>query len=289
MTDPECVAFLQWALPRLHLRWPGYRKVRRQVCKRIARRLAELNLPDLAGYRDWLDTHPDEWPILDRLCWISISRFYRDRAVFQFLEQAVLPDLAGQALARGEQELRCWSAGCASGEEPYTLAILWHLRLAPRFPALCLRVLATDADARAIERARQGCYPAKSLKDLPEEWNRAAFARSAEGFCLKPEYRDRVAFQPEDIRTTMPAGPFHLILCRNLAFTYFDEAAQRTALREIAERLAPGGALLIGKSEHLPDANAAMEPWNKPLGFYRKAAGPAGGFTENSRSSRSRA
>lgn len=269
MSDPECVAFLQWALPRLHLRWPGFRKVRRQVCKRIARRLAELNLPGLAGYRDWLDTHPDEWQVLDQLCWISISRFYRDRAVFQFLERTVLPHLAGQAQARGEQNLRCWSIGCASGEEPYTLAILWRLRLAPQFPGLRLRVLATDVDAQAIERASQGCYPASSLKDLPDEWKHAAFARSADRFCLKPEYREAVTFQQEDVRETTPPGPFHLILCRYLVFTYFDELLQRETLGRIAARLIPGGALVIGATETLPEDWSGLASWSARLGIYR--------------------
>lgn len=270
MTDPDCVAFLQWALPRLRLRWPGFRKVRRQVCKRLARRLAELGLPDLAGYRDWLDAHPDEWPVLDQFCWISISRFYRDRAVFQFLEQTALPLLAERAVAQGDSEFRCWSAGCASGEEPYTLAILWRLRLAPRFPGLCLRVVATDVDEQAIERARRGCYPASSLKELPDEWRRVAFARSDERLCLKPEYREAVAFQREDVRETMPPGVFHLILCRYLVFTYFEEALQRETLVRIAARLVPGGALVIGGQESLPSDEVGLEPWAASLRVYRK-------------------
>lgn len=121
MRDLDCVAFLQWALPQLRLRWVGFRKVRAQVCKRIDRRCRELGLPDGVAYRDYLVTHPTEWPIMASLCRISISRFYRDRAVFDQLAQVVLP-----VLASGETELRCWSLGYASGEEAYTLNLIWR-------------------------------------------------------------------------------------------------------------------------------------------------------------------
>nr|MDA8165433.1 chemotaxis protein CheR [Desulfobacteraceae bacterium] len=115
MKDDDCVRFLQEVLPRLDLRWPGFRKVRGQVCKRLARRLIELDLPDLAGYRQLLATRPAEWEILDSLCRISISRFHRDRRCFEELAGEVLPEIVRQAQATGGP-VRIWSAGCASGE-----------------------------------------------------------------------------------------------------------------------------------------------------------------------------
>jgi chemotaxis protein methyltransferase CheR len=82
MSDPELVAFLQWALPRLGLRWRGYRKVRARVRKKLNERLRGLGLPDIAAYRVRLDAHPQEWAVLDALCQITITRFHRDRGVF---------------------------------------------------------------------------------------------------------------------------------------------------------------------------------------------------------------
>jgi chemotaxis protein methyltransferase CheR len=111
MTDPELVAFLQWALPRLSLRWAGFRKVRGQVRKRIHRRLRELGLPDLAAYRAHLEREPDEWAQLAAMCRITISRFWRDRGVFDWLTGR-LPELATTG------RLRAWSAGCAGGRAP---------------------------------------------------------------------------------------------------------------------------------------------------------------------------
>ncbi|MEE8226367.1 MAG: CheR family methyltransferase, partial [Kiloniellales bacterium] len=129
MRDEDCVRFLQWCLPPLGLRWAGYRRVRRTVCKRIERRRRELGLADAAAYRACLIADPGEWTRLDALCRISISRFYRDRAVFDHLVCDVLPNLATKAGRRADTALRCWSAGCASGEEPYSLAIAWRYAL----------------------------------------------------------------------------------------------------------------------------------------------------------------
>jgi chemotaxis protein methyltransferase CheR len=270
INDPEGVQFLQWCLPRLHLSWPGFRKVRRQVYQRINRRLRELSLPTVGAYRDYLEDHPAEWTTLDNLCWISISRFYRDRSVFQHLEITVLAQLAQRVVAGQEKELRCWSAGCAGGEEPYTLALIWKQRLASRYPALGFHVVATDSDPRAIQRAQRGCYHWSSLKELPAECRTQAFVDSGEELCLKDEYRTAVTFMVQDIRETMPQGAFHLILCRNLVFTYFDKRCQQEILPLITNKLVPGGALIIGKLESLPEGEWAVEPWSVHLGIYRK-------------------
>lgn len=274
MKDSDCVQFLQWCLPRLRLRWSGFRKVRRQVCRRIDRRLIALGLPDVSAYRAHLEGHPGEWPALDALCRISNSRFYRDRGVFQRLEQDVLPRLAQRAAARGEGNVRCWCAGCASGEEPYTLAMLWRLRLAPQFPSLGLKILATDADPQAIQRAARACYPAGSFKELPGDVRAAAVVPAADGLCVREEYRAPVTFREEDLRAAAAEDRFHLVLCRNVAFTYFDDALQRETLRRIGERLLPEGALVIGRRERLPDGVPGFEPWAREPEIYRRVPEP---------------
>jgi len=276
MRDDDGVRFLQWCLPRLRLRWPGFRKVRKQVYKRIDRRLKELRLADVFEYRAYLEAHHQEWSALDGLCRIPISRFYRDRALFEFLERDGLPELAREACTRAEDRIRCWSTGCASGEEPYTLAILWRVRLAPRFPAVSLEILATDVDPVGLERARSGCYCPSSLKDLPTDLLDRAFTRLETGFCVNAEYREGVEWREQDLRTTMPPGLFHLILCRNVAFTYFDDALQREVLERIVARLRPAGVLVIGGGEALPPGIAGIEPWSRKLGVYRRSGQPSG-------------
>lgn len=276
MQDVEGMTFLQWCLPRLHLRWAGFRKVRRQLYKKLRQRLQDLDLPNLSLYRSYLETHPSEWSVLDEYCRIPISRFYRDKRVFEFLEHSVLPGLARQVLERREAKLRCWSLGCASGEEPYTLAIIWSLCVAPRFPELPIEIFGTDCSPDMIERAKTACYPPSSLNDLPPPWVEQAFTLSGERtFCVNDRVKSLVRFDVQDIRTRVPDGRFHLILCRNIAFTYFDEMLQRETLKKIKERLNSNGILVIGKTESLLQGDRDLEPWGTHVNVYRKTGYPA--------------
>jgi chemotaxis protein methyltransferase CheR len=275
MNDSQCVAFLQWALPRLGMRWEGFRKVRRQVCKRLRRRLTELGLPDLAAYRAQLEQHPQEWAVLDDLTHITISRFNRDHGVFAFLQREVLPALAAGEIARGSDTVEVWSAGCASGEEPYTLTIMWQLELARRFPTLKLPILATDLDHAMLARARRGCFAADSLKELPERWRTAAFVQQEGHYCLRDTFKEAVTIARHDIRSPPPDGPFDLVMCRNLAFTYFDLDLQRTAAARLATALRPGGALVLGAHEALPADLDKLEPWSSTERIYRRIRQPS--------------
>ncbi len=273
MQDFDCVEFLQWSLPRLKRRWPGFRKVRTQVCKRIERRWKALGLPGLPAYRDYLEQHPAEWEMLDRLCAITISSFYRDKAVFDFLGAVLLPKLARDAAARGARDVRALSIGCASGEEPYTLVLAWRYCVAPTVPGITLQIVATDVLKELLNRAQRACYPFSSLKLLPEAWRTQAFARTAGGYCLRTEYRQEVEFVQQDVRAALPDGHFSLILCRNLVFTYFDESAQRPILERLLTRLLPGGALVVGRRETLPTGVEGLTPWPgaEKLGIFRRA------------------
>lgn len=224
----DCVRFLQWALPRLRMRWAGFRKVRGQVCKRIRKRMRALGAESFDAYRARLERDPGEWRPLDACCRVSISRFYRDRALWERL-----------ALRPG---LRVWCAGCASGEEPYTVAIAC--------PGA--RVVATDSDPRLLERARKGVYRGSSLEELPQEWRDRAFTKEGDVHAIRPEFKKGIEWRLEDIRETMPDGPFDLVFCRYLAFTYFDEELQREILEKLRARLAPGGEIVVGSHERLP-------------------------------------
>ncbi len=263
----DCVPFLQWALPRLGMRWAGFRKVRGQVCRRITRRIGELGLSGFEAYRRHLECEPDEWSYLDSFCRVTISRFHRDRGVFELIRNRLLPELlaaegegagaAGAALA--EPVVRCWSAGCASGEEPYSLIILWRLQLRKRFPGVRLHVLATDADETLLERARRARYPPSSLRELAPEWVEAAFAPAGGELRLRRPFHQGVELLRQDIRSEMPAGPFHMILCRNLVFTYFQPDLQARLLDGILHRLLPGGYLVVGSHERLPAGDWPLE------------------------------
>jgi chemotaxis protein methyltransferase CheR len=255
VTDAECVHFLQWALPRLGLRWQGFRKVRRQVCRRVSRRIAEVGLTEADGYRAYLEGNDAEWDVLAGLCRVTISRFWRDRAVFEALRDVVLPDLGPTVSA--------WSAGCASGEEPYSLV------LAAAGAGVEIHIVATDVDPALLERARRASYGESSLRDLPGDLRARAFDDGR----LRPEYHDSVEFIRHDVRHGAPGGPFDVALCRNLVFTYFADELQREVGRHLARSLRAGGALVVGVHEALPEGLNELEPWPLAPGVYRYRPG----------------
>ena len=259
--DLECIAFLQWALPRLQLRWPGYRKVRRQVCKRVDRRIQALGLGSVDAYRARLETDPAEWAILDDLTHITISRFFRERDVFTYLCETALPKL--HALAASEP-VKIWSAGCAGGEEAYTLAI------AARQQRIPVQIVATDWDEHQLGRAREARYSAGCLKELPVRWRMSAFEKEGDEFVLRDELRDDVELLRQDIRRDMPDGPFHLILCRYLAFTYFDAPLQHGIAERLLTRTMANGFVALGKHELWPMDVPGLVEAQPGLRVYRK-------------------
>lgn len=273
MRDQDLVPFLQWALPRMGLRWEGFRKPRGQVKKRLNRRLAKLGLDGLDGldaYRRRLAEEPAEWAVLDALCRVTITRFHRDQRTFRHIGDHALPEAAERARETG-RPVRVWSAGCASGEEPYTVSILWRHGVAPGHPETPLAILATDADLHLLlHRTRRACYPRESLRELPDADVERAFepATEGDGRCLRPAYGRPVSFAAHDLRSAPPRGPFDLVLCRNLAFTYFANGEQRRVLAALRSVLRPGGWLALGSHEALPD-ETGWEPMDDAPALLR--------------------
>jgi chemotaxis protein methyltransferase CheR len=236
-----------------------------------------LGLPDLAAYRAYLTAHPEEWAVPEGLVHITISRFNRDRAMFDLLAREVLPVLARDAAKRGSGPVEAWSAGCASGEEAYTLAIVWQLEFAARAPGVTIRIVATDVDETVLARARQACYGAGSLREAPERWRAAAFVEREGRYCVSSPYRESVRILRHDIREEPPGGPFDLVLCRNLTFTYFDEAGQRATATRLALALRAGGGLVVGTHEALPAGVEGFEPWSAGERIYRRVGADVSG------------
>ena len=238
------------------------------MCKRIHRRIQELHLADIVSYQSFLEDHPAEWRLLKELCRVTISRFYRDRQVYETLEKRVFPLLAETVEESGENSLRFWSAGCASGEEPYTLALLWDLRLKSQHPGVDVQILATDVDTQVLQRAEAASYPPSSLRELPEDLKRQGFTFRADCFDLNPAFRLKVIFHKQDLGENLPSGSFHLILCRNLVFTYFEKALQKRIFTAMENILIPGGFLVIGAHENPFPADSRLAVFAKCI--YRK-------------------
>lgn len=269
LSDRDCAELLAFVAPRLRLRAAGFARVRHQVRKRIARRIAELGLAGAAAYRARLAADPGEWTALDALCRVTISRFYRDAPAFAALERA-LPSLAADALRlTSPSRVRAWSMACASGEEPYSLALLWRARIAPACPQVSLDLEATDASPHLIERARRATYPRSIFRELPGDLRAIAGVGTGEVTTLPPALVAAVRFRAADVRDPWPGGPWDLVLCRNLIFTYFESSLQAELLARLEGAVRPGGLLMIGKRETLPE-NDRWEPQDRAANLFRR-------------------
>jgi chemotaxis methyl-accepting protein methylase len=224
----------------------------------------------LAAYLRLLQEDPAELGALVEALTVKVSSFFRDPLAFEHLAELVLPELLARKAAARDPSLRLWSAGCATGEEPYSLAILVHeaLRREPSPPAVT--ILATDLDERALARARAGRYPASALANVRHGLVAAAFEPDGDGFRVADHLARAVTFAVHDLldpRAGAPAesvfGSFDLVLCRNVLI-YFEPAWQEFACERLYRSLAPGGHLLLGRTESLPG------PW---AGRFRRAPG----------------
>lgn len=243
--------------------WEGYRKVRKGVIKRLRRHMEELDCTTLDAYIAILDQNRTENQKCQAYLRVTISRFFRDRQVWHHLENRLLPEL----VSRFSQELKAWSAGCACGEEPYSLAILWD-RL--QFQTT-LRITATDANPLCLERARKGKFGKSSLKALSPECISSCFNRqSAHCYAILPHFQEPISWHEHDLLCYPPQNEFHIIFLRNNLLTYYRQPTLSRAAEQIVKTLMPGGLLVIGAHEKLPELSVALIRDNLcPLIYHR--------------------
>lgn len=230
--------------------WVGYRKVRKGVKKRIRRHMHDLGCQNLTGYLLEIDRNDETRHQCELLMTVSISRFFRDRRLWEILQAEILPEL----IEGNKEELRVWSAGCASGEEAYSLKILWDVSTASIDPVPALEILATDLNPAYLERARDGIYPSSSLRELPEPLRPAYFQTQAGGkrYAIRAPLKEGITWQAHDLISDTPDGQFHLIFLRNNLLTYYGNEKIRPALKKVIDHLSTGGFLIVGSHETLP-------------------------------------
>lgn len=217
----------------------------RCVRRRIAKRLRIAQATDLAAYLARLDTDRDELDALLANISVHVSQFFRNPDTFRVLEQKVLPDLFRRARVAGRSSLTLWSAGCASGEEPYSLAMLVDdLETAD----LEIRILATDISEHVLEAARSGVFEATRLREVPAKAIKKYFRVDNDRYQLIGRVRDRVEFVRHNIMTDNVYPVADLILCRNVLI-YFTRPEQERILSRFAEVMHEHGALVLGRSE----------------------------------------
>src|SRR5215213_8008590 len=185
------------------------------ILRRIGRRMAVTHNASTSDYADYLRTHPDEIKELGRAFLIKVTGFFRDPEAFDFLRGTVITELIERAKANG-RTLRLWSAGCATGEEAYSLALLLADQLGHDFAEWNVKIFATDVAADAISFARRGLYPENVLKDLPDDYRERFFERVDHGYRISKALRQAVIFGQQDISRGVPFPRIDLVTCRNL-------------------------------------------------------------------------
>lgn len=239
--------FLKEVASLLGLQWRPFQ--RRGIRRKIERRIVEIGLSHFDNYLLKVQKDPEERTYLAKILAVTISRFFRDKEVFHTLSHSIIPTILKE---KSQKEFRIWSVGCASGEEPYSLALLWKRSFEKDWPKIHLYVLATDIDENLLERAKEGEYKKSSLKEVPEEVLQSFFKVDGDFYILEQAIRERVEFKRYDIIREEPFSKMDIVFCRNLAFTYFSKECQIEVLKKIASSLKGKGYLVIGKDESLP-------------------------------------
>jgi len=225
---------------------------RATVLRRIERRLQVNTLPDLPSYQRFVETHLDETSALLKDMLIGVTNFFRDREAFEAVEREVVPRII-ESKADGDP-IRVWVAGCSTGEEAYSLAMLLSERIAEDSEPSILQVFATDIDERAIELARAGNYPAPILTDVPPARLRHFFTHVRSRYIINKPLREKVLFAAHNVLRDPPFSRLDLVSCRNLLI-YLDRTVQRQVLETFHFALQPGGYLFLGSSESADIAN----------------------------------
>jgi chemotaxis protein methyltransferase CheR len=217
--------------------------------RRIAVRMRARGVHTYADYARVLDTDPQEYDrLLDALT-INVTKLFRNWETYAAIERRVIPAL----WALTDSSLRVWCAGCSSGEEPYSIAVLFH-RHAERTGALSglrrVRIVGTDIDRESLAAAERGGFEEAAFAETPTEIRAGYFAKTAP-FTVIPDVRQLVTVERRDLLTDPPPpGAHHLVVCRNVLI-YFDRATQERLFQTFHDALAPGGFLVLGKVETL--------------------------------------
>ncbi len=221
----------------------------RCIRRRIAKRLRLCKVTDFCSYLKKLEMDRDELDTLLASISIHVSQFFRNPDTFLILEQKILPDLCRRARKAGRTELTLWSAGCATGEEPYSLALLVDDLAATD---LDIRILATDVSEPVLEIARTGDFDGLRMKEVPTEVLEKYFQMNNGRYQLIERVRDKVEFLRHNIMTANDYPAADLILCRNVLI-YFTRPEQERILSRFATALPEYGALVLGRSETMAE------------------------------------
>ncbi|MBR7825083.1 PAS domain-containing protein [Actinospica sp. MGRD01-02] len=224
----------------------GYKRT--SLARRIRKRMADVGTAAYGDYRDVLETDPEEFNELFNTILINVTGFFRDSESWAYLAAEALPQILADKAP--DDEIRIWSAGCSTGEEAYTLAILFAEAIGLEECARRLKIYGTDVDEEALREARGGVYPHRALEALAPELRERYFETAGGNHAFRADLRRRVIFGRHDITRDAPISRLDLLVCRN-TLMYFNMEAQSQIIERFHFALRPGGYLFLGKAEML--------------------------------------
>jgi len=233
----------------------GYK--RPTLGRRVAKRMHAVGVSDHGDYLDFLEVHADEFPALFDALLINVTRFLRDPAPWRYLRETTIPALV--AARAPDARIRVWSAGCASGQEAYSLAMLLAEALGEEQFLARVKVYATDVDEQALDEARLGTYPLKAAEDVPSELAERFLERTDHRVTFRRDLRRNVVFGRNDLVHDAPISRIDLLACRNVLM-YFNAETQAGILRRMHFALRDDGALFLGRSEMLVPHSGLFGP-----------------------------
>ena len=252
------------------------------VLRRIERRQQVRHTPELYQYLDLLENDRTEIITLRREMLISVTSFFRDPETFSVLAEKVISPMVAEKQAN--DTIRVWTAGVATGEEAYTLGMLFieAFERERRWPNL--KIFATDVDQQCVETAGIGQYPESAAAELSPERLERFFVRKGDSFLIKNDLRQCVVFARHNLLSDPPFTKMDLVVCRN-TLIYFKSAAQERALRALQYAINQGGALLLGSSESLSAVTEGLQSISPKHKIFRRKGGMVAPFLDTKRSS----
>jgi two-component system CheB/CheR fusion protein len=266
--DPELEDLLAFIRDSRGFDFTGYKRT--SLTRRIRKRMQETGITDYLDYRDRLESTTEEFGHLFNTILINVTSFFRDTDAWAYMRTEIMPALLTNSAS--SDEIRIWSAGCASGEEAYSLAIMFAEALGVDECAKRVKIYATDVDDDALESGRSGIYPAKSLEPLTTEQRDKYFERHGAQYVFRPDLRRRVIFGRHDITRDAPISRLDLLACRN-TLMYFNVETQSQVIDRFHFALRDGGCLFLGKAEMLLSDGERFEVDSMRQRIFRRRPG----------------
>lgn len=237
------------------------------VMRRIERRVNLIDSPDLSSYAARLSEDPNELNALYRDLLIGVTRFFRDPDCFEYLEERVVPRLLERTPR--DSELRVWIAGCATGEEAYSVGMILYEAFVKAERPLNVKILATDVHRASLETASRGIYGEEQMVHVSEKRRRRFFTKRADRYQVSPDLRQLIVFAPHNLTKDAPFTRMQLITCRNFLI-YLEPAAQHSVLSLFHFGLVQGGYLFLGSSESPGTLASEFSTIDERRKFFRK-------------------